>query len=318
MPPSETPTVQQAFDQAKAEHSAQEQAPPESKSSTAAAADTSTTQDTDTAPGASSERATESTDLVSDADFQAIQAKFPNDPVKQRAELNRVFTQKTQELAALRKPLEAQKDLLDALESDPTKTITQLAEQLGLKISPSSAETKVTETAATAVDTALESFRQALGPELDFLADKLGPAMKSMAENIAKTVIDQNVGPLKQQQETLLSRAAAEQTAATMKTFGEKHPDWKTHEPAMVKLMGQLQPNGMAEADYLDLLYQHVTRDTTIADAVKKAMDRITKGAKDADTGDRPTSETKVTDTPPRMPSVMEAFQAAKRGERWS
>lgn len=304
-------TIQQAFEQAKVEQS-QDQAPP-AEASTASTTEDATSQDTTKALGATTERADDPNDLVSDAQFASIQAQFPGDPAKQRAELNKAFTQKTQKLAPYAK-------LIESYEKDAKATIETLAKQHGLTVGPPVESTATTTTAATIADQAIAQVKASLGPELDFLAEPLGKAIHQVAELVAKSVTESTVKPLQEQQTQITTRAAKEQVASVMKQFETKYPDWKTHEPAMETLSRQIQPNGMAELDYLDLLYSHVTREArekTVAEsATKKALEKMTKAAEGAETRTDSTSETKVKETRKSPNSIQEAFAMAKRGER--
>jgi hypothetical protein len=141
-------------------------------------------------------------------------------------------------------------------------------------------------------------FRQDLG-DLDYLADGLAPAVKGLVER----VVTEATAPIKAQAEHLSLRAAREETAGVMKAFGEQHPDWKDHEAAMFDLSQKLQPTGMSSPEYLETLYGLATR------GERQARERETKGAE--------ASRAASSRPEGRTPTFREAFQAAKRGERW-
>lgn len=314
---TEAPTIQQAFEAAKEEHSKPvEQAPPpdastESKASVPA-------QDTDKAAGAPSETAEvpNDSDLISETDWTAL-GKLT--PAQQRAELNKRWTQKTQELAALKKTLEPKQALLDALETDAEGTIKQLAQQVGLTIAPPPAEQKATETATTIADSAAAAVRQHLGPELDFLAEPLTKAIQAVAEQVAKSVTEQAVKPVEEKTNQIVTQAAIEQVKAIEATFAQKHPDWKKYEPAMVKLGATMQPGqGMTELDYLEALYKLASFEDQVQAAGAKAVTRLSKAAEEAEKAPQSVKESTVQRTAPANASIYDAWHAAKRGERWS
>ena len=310
MPETEIATVQQAFDAAKAEHATATEVSPD-KSGSPAQPDEATA-----APPVTKTAPPETPDLLSDEEYAALERTHANDPAKLAKELKAVFTKKTMALAEQRKALEPLQRFQEAYQADAAGTIADLAARHGLKLAPTPQETKVTETAATIAETMAARVKAELGPDLDFLAEPLTRAFKTMAEEVSKTVADQAVKPLKEQQDSLLTRAAMEQTATVMQTFEKTHPDWKTHEAALVALSHQLQPNGMTELDYLDLLYGHVTRDQQIATATKKALERMSIAAETAEPREHPPSDSRITSTSVAPQTIREAYAMAKRGER--
>ena len=317
--PSEPQSIQEAFEQAKVEHSPKEEHAQAADASTEATTAETTSQHTDTAAGATTDTASPQNDLVSDADFAAIQAQFPGDPAKQRAELNKAWTQKTQKLAQASKRYEPYAKLIEAYEHDSKGTVEALAKQHGLTLAEAKAVTETTaatSTAASIADQAMEAVKASLGPELDFLAPALGKAIHQVAEMVAKSVTEQHVKPLKEQQETLTTRAAQEQVETLLAQFSTKHPDWKTHEAAMTALSQKVRPNGMAELEYMELLYSHVTRDSQIADATQKALAKMTKAAQGAETATHAVNDTTVKVTRSSPNSIAEAYAMALRGER--
>jgi hypothetical protein len=341
------PSFQEAFAAAKEEHSklaAEEATDDEHALGTEASTDDEKTDEPPTreakaaaasAESAKPEKKTDATGLITDEEFSQLQTKHANDPAKLRGELEAAFTKKTQALAEQRRSTERLSryvDIIDAYEADPEATVLALAQQHGLSITrpgETTAET-TTETGdtTTAVDAVLTEFKEALGPELEYLADGLAPAITKLVDRLTTTSVQKATEPLKKQTEGLLSKAAVEQTDTVMKAFGESHPDWKTHEDAMFELSQKLAPKGMTEIEYLDHLYKLVTADakaaarekdieTQVAERVKKSIARMTKGAEDAETRTDATPERHVRSTPPETPTFQEAFEAAKRGERW-
>jgi hypothetical protein len=341
------PTFQEAFAAAKEQHSKEstdetvdddEQAPPDEASTDddEAEEDAPPTREGKAAP-ASAESAqpdktkTDTTGLITDEEFAKLQTKHANDPAKLRGELEAAFTKKTQALAEQRRSTERLSryvDVIDAFEADPEATIIALAKQQGLTITRPGETTDETPTddgeTTDAVDAVMGEFKEALGPELEYLADGLAPAITKLVERLTTKATE----PLKKQTEGLLSKAAGDQTEIVMKAFGESHPDWKTHEDAMFELSQKLAPKGMTEIEYLDHLYKLATADakaaarekdieSQVAERVKKSIARMNKGAADTDTRTDATPERHVRPATPETPTFQEAYEAAKRGERW-
>src|SRR5437870_13341919 len=99
----------------------------------------------------------------------------------------------------------------------------------------------------------VETFRNELGPELEYLAD-LAPAITGLVGHAVERALD--VREHRAQQ----AKAAEAATTAVMAAFAEKRPDWKAHEPAMLQLAERIAPQrGMTEVEWLDHLYKSVT-----------------------------------------------------------
>jgi hypothetical protein len=156
----------------------------------------------------------------------------------------------------------------------------------------------------------------------------LVPAIKALVDRLTKQTVAAEVEPLKAQAKVTQTKAAQEATNAVMKTFDETHPGWKDVEDQMTALGAKIQPNGMDELEYLDMLYQHVTRDgqdqsreqtieKEVAARLKKAVARLNEGAEDAETPTRSTPDRQVKTAPPPNAGFRDAYAAAKRGERW-
>lgn len=336
---SDASPFQHAFARAKEEHSkaataTDEQALGDGEASTddEAAAETDTATDEQPAASATTKTATADTTLVSDEDFTTLSTTHANDPVALRKALEGVFTKKTQALAAQRKAVErfeSYAPVLEAYESDPLALIRFLAEENGVELvtkdstaKPATGTATTTET-KTAVDGILDTFRQQLGPELEYLADGLAPAIKGLVESLTKSTVEEATKPLKAHTDQLLTKAAVEQTETVMKSFGDKRPDWKTHEPAMLALAQKIQPNGMTELEFLDHLYVVATRDaweagkdTRIAEEVKKALKKMEKGASTTETRQDSTPESQVRRAPAGPLSWRESYELAKQGVR--
>lgn len=337
------PTFQEAFEAARDQHSRSAEADDEHAASAEASTDDETETDatatrTATAEAASKEAATSEqpstqTGLITDEEFSTLQTKYAKDPAKLRGELEAAFTKKTQALAEQRRSTERLSryvDIIDAYEADPEATVLALAQQHGLTITrPGETTAETADTTTTAVDAVLGEFKEALGPELEYLADGLAPAITKLVERLTASTVDKATEPLKAQTKGLLDRAAVEQTETVLQAFGKTHPDWQEHEDAMFALSQKLSPNGMSEVEYLGHLYKLVTADaqasahakeleTKVAAGVKAAIAKMTKGAETTETRQDATPERQVRSQPPSTPTIHEAYEAAKRGEVWS
>lgn len=343
---SDRPSFQEAFEAAKKEHStptdevAEEEAPQTEASTETEEADAQA-PDVEAAkvPAAKVGKADLSS-LLTDEEFTSLQTKHADNPVALRKSLEAAFTKKTQAVAEERRSMERLQpyaELIDAYETDPEATLSALAERHGLQLvrpgetteTGKTAETAATTQASTAEQLA-EELRTELGEEYEYLVDPLSRALSKVADKLVdqrvKPAIEASTKPLKDQQERILSKAAAEETTAVMTAFGTKHPDWKDHEDAMFAIAQTLDPKGLGEIDYLERCYQLATRDAwekdrdaNIAAAVKKALAKVQKGADTTETQTRATPDSEVRLGPPvgRSPTFEEAHAAAKRGERW-
>lgn len=311
----EAQTIQEAFQAAKAEHSPKASEPSAVEASTDAGDDAGTDEAT-TAPPAQATVTNEISDLISDSEYPDLQVKYKDNP---DGLLKAAYTRATQALAKLSPHADFIADLENPLKR--ADALKAAAEQSGFTVAPKSVEATTTETvketAVTLADDAIASFRTALGPDLDFLADKLAPAIQALAQNVAKATVGQAVEPLQSAQQTLLDKAAQEQQTALLESFTTKHPDWKQHETAITALGAKLQPNGMEPLEFLSTLYTLATKDIAAGETAKKAVARMVKAA-GADEG-KPTavSGDRVAIARPANPTLREAFEAAKRGERW-
>lgn len=149
-------------------------------------------------------------------------------------------------------------------------------------------------------------FREALGPELEYLAESLEPALTKFVETVAATTIAPIVKPLEDEHQAAQQKRAAAATATVMKEFGDRHSDWQEHEDAMFALSEKLQPAaGMTQGEYLDSLYTIVT--------ASKSQEAITTAIADG----LAEKERARHARPAGNPTIREAFEAAKAGIRF-
>lgn len=258
--------------------------------------------------GTKAKPAADSPGILSEAEYGALKTKHANDPDALFHDLNKAFTtssQKRAERLRLADTLEPYADIIEAFEHDTAATLRELAEANGFTLTkkgevvagdpkPAAADTK--DAVAEALGQFQSSLTEALGPELDYLGEPLAkallPAVKGLVEKLAASTVETSIQPLKAHQQQILSQQADDATDAVMSDLEKKFPDYKDHEEAMVALSRKVQPvEGMTEIEYLEHLYHAVTRDgweknkdRLIADAVKKHMAKLSKGAGDEGT----------------------------------
>lgn len=317
MPESDTLSpFQQAVREAKAEQSPPDHAPaPPAVSTDTPVESPPPSQDTETpAAGVTDEPAdahAEPDSLITDAEFREIQAKFPNDPVKQRKEMNRRFTQTMQELAPFR-------DLVRAFSKDAKAAIRNLAPQYGLSVSEPSPQEATAHVSESITADALAQIRKDLGPDFDMLAEPIARALYG--------AITRTVTPLREAQEQTQQQQRAREIAeveresvAMFQAFEAKHPDWKQHENAMIAFMERLPNTGgkMPFGDYVEMVYGHVTRDQqihkSVTDGVKAALEKMTKAAQTAESPTPAVPASRVEAAPRKSGTIREFFHEAKQ-----
>lgn len=289
------PTGKAAFDAARASLSAQ---------SSDHAADTGEGNDTtpeatptveDPAPAADPPVETATTDddgLLTAAEVEKLSEKERG--LYEKAQKN--YTLKTQKLAAERKDFEKWKPLIDAISADPEAAIRKLAEERGLKFAE-----PVTE------DTTPE--------ELKFLEPVLSARDKQLEAKIRA-----ELAPLKEGMDRITSEAIAAETQADEAAFEAKYPDYRKLEPRMLELAQDFIPaRKMEGGKYLAILRTLALAETSEAEKTKKVVEKINKAAANADPVESgiPNSRVEHAIPPPDKRSMRDAWEAAKRGERW-
>lgn len=317
---TDSPTLQEAFEAAKAEHSS-----PERALDAGASTETGTVKGPDeakTEPPVSDAVTPEISDFLSDEELSSLKAKHGTDADALARDLKAAFTKKTQSLAEQRKSVERlaeHADFIDALQKDPLATIQQVAERMGWNIAPKTAEAQATEHADATIAKAQNGLRDRLREKLtahglDFLVDPIADSV----EPSVKEAIEEAIKPMKSALKTHDDRAAEGQRDAVLAAFEAKHPDWKAHEASMTKLSARIKPgDGVEPGEYLETLYDLATKDTREAEAVKRHIAKMTQAAKADEGKSHSVADGQVMTARPANPSIREAFEAAKRGERW-
>lgn len=313
--------LDQAFEAAVAEHSTKEQAGEGGEavedhgSGDTEAESTQQSQDTDEAQGATDEGAEEQ--LLTDEEF----AKVKDDPQAMRKAMNRAFTQKTQALAERRKQLDRYQRFIDAYEQDPLETLKQVAEQNGYRFVKPEEESTTEQPAKTtgdieqAGDDAVDILREALGPELEGLADRLAPAIKQLVSNAANSVVEQRVKPLEERSAQSEAAEAKRQYDAALDRLDGRHKGWTKYKDKMVELDKKLTPQkGTTLDEYLDMLYHLASRDAQTGTKTKQIVKKINEAAQKSDDPGSGVPTSKVSSLP-EDPTLEEAFELALQGK---
>jgi hypothetical protein len=233
--------------------------------------------------------------------------KLKDDPQALRKALNTAFTQKTQALAEQRKALEPYQGLIDRWNTDPQGTVRALAEQAGVRLEQVETKQEVRDATSEVV----AELKLDLGPDLEFLADKLGPALERLIAREAGQAISKEVEPLKQQAQKMQEETVTQQIEANLEMFSDKHPDWRKYEAEMTKIGARFQPVATGKdswMEYMETLYFLATKDGREGDIAKKTVERMKASAEKSQTSEGGVSGSKVTKAAPKGASFDAAF----------
>ncbi len=244
------------------------------------------------------EETTEDTDAILSTDELAA---LPPQERKKAEKWVAKLTRQSQELSATKRDLEEWKTLVDALKNDPDAAIRQLAERRGLKF----VQEPVTQ------DTV-----QPIPEELKFLEPIFAAREKAI-----KAELEAKYGRLEERVDTMSAEAAAAETESTIAQFTAKYPDWKKHEARMLELGQEFIPaKPMSDYKYMEHLHTLATAKITEAEQVKKTVEKINKSVASAEPPQSGVPNHRVehhVPTDPAKRTLREAYEAAKRGEKW-
>lgn len=251
-----------------------------------------------------------SEDLLSQEEYDKLRDK----PEELRKALNKAFTQKTQALAEQRKALEPYQEWVDSFQKDPQGTVRALAERLGIKIEEAETKKEVKD----ATGELIAELRKDLGPDLEFLADKLAPALERITLKLAGQAVSKEIEPLKQQTKALQEEAMVQQIDANLELFSKKHPDWKKYEAKMTEKGIRLHPavdpkTGKPPTwmEYMDDLYYLASKDARDGDIAKKTVERMKDSAEKSESSEGGAPGNRVTKAAPKGMKFDEAFDQA-------
>lgn len=287
------PSFDQAFDAAVAQHSEPAVEPVEP--ATQDEPSETPAEETGAEPALPEESSEE--ELLSEDEYDALK----DNPKALRKALNRAYTQSRQRM----KPYE---NLIKAFEADPDGTLQKLAESRGMSIQRPGQATE-----PNAQEQTVDLLKRSLGPELEFLADKLAPAFD--------TLVQRSIDPVR---DSVLEQGAIREVDGALANLSAKHTDWKDYEPEMSRLGAIFQPGigpdgrpTSTQEEYLENLYFLATRTRSNAQQTKKVVQRLQASAKNAENPDSGVASNKVAPRPSGKPTLREAFEAAKAGTRW-
>jgi hypothetical protein len=246
------------------------------------------------------------------------------DPEAKLKALNQAWTQKTQALSAQQKQLEPLIQLAKGLSESPQKTIQELARSLNVELSPSASPEKAAAVAAETTANLLDSLRESLGPEYDFLADKIAPAIEQAIRNKTADIIGREIEPIRQQARQREEEAVVQRVDLNIEAFSKKHPDWKQYEAQMSDIGKRLVPQHDPQTgqpasweSYMEDLYFLATKDVREADIAKRTIERMQKSADKSDAPDSGVSNNRVGKTAPARKGSFDAdFEEAANDAR--
>jgi hypothetical protein len=309
-------SIEQAYEEAKVEQSAatepsvSDDSPP---SPEAALPDETPPASPETTTGDS-----ESPDLISDAEYQALKDTHKDDPDALVKALKGTFTKKTQALAEERKGLEsvkAYKPFIDALAGAQTPetraaVLRQAAQELGVDLS--AVASPAAEDTATVAQNVADVVREKLGPDYEFMAGPIAQAIEAVMAPIQAQL--QSLSSVGSKADAAVQHIAQQQVNETMTALTAECPDWKQYEQDMVDL-GLKAKEGESALDYAKRAYRIVTLeknyDARVAADVKKSIEQMRKGAK-ASERQIPTAPAHRVKTESTATSIEEMWEEAK------
>jgi hypothetical protein len=251
-----------------------------------------------------------SEDLLTQEEYD----KFKDNPQELRKALNKAFTQKTQALSEQRKSMEPYQNLVENLKNDPQATVRQMARELGIQVEAPETKQEASKVAGQLV----ADLKADLGPDLEFLADKLGPALERITSKLAGQAVEKEIEPLKQQTRELQEKAVTEQVEANLDLFTKKYPDWKKSEAKMTDIGSRLQPMTDPKTgkpptwmEYMEDLYFLATKDARDGDIAKQTVERMQLSAEKSETSEGGVASSRVKKTAPKGMKFDEAFNQA-------
>jgi hypothetical protein len=218
----------------------------------------------------------------------------------------KAFTQKSQKLAEQRRELEPYQEFIKSYQEDPRKTIQWLAEQHGINFRESDSRAETAAKVEAATKTLTDELRAALGEDFDFIGAKIGPTL----ERSIKSIVDESIKPIAQLTNQINLEAAQKKTEAVLQSFDQKHPGWRKHEKAMIDLASKITVKNMDEADFMEMVYGHVTRDLAIAKEARSIVNKINASAAKSESPEGGVEQSRIAPTL-QGKSFKDKFQSA-------
>lgn len=255
------------------------------------------TQESQDTKGAEGDEADDDTAEAATEEEAALIAQLP--PAL-RKQWNRVFTHKTQSIAADTR-------LIRALRANPEAAARRILETI--ETSRKASETADDETPPITKEALRDKFLKIKGVNAE------------QAESLASIMVeslDAAVAPIRARQEQDAIQADADLVDAALTAFQKDHPEFDEIEPQMSALMDELPKGNVSYRKYLDHIHAIVMQDKTVAARVKNITEKIKKNAVAAGTKARsvPSAAVKAGRSG-RLPTFEESAAAAERGETW-
>lgn len=188
--------------------------------------------------------------------------------------------------------------------------IKEMARTAGLVIGPEPTRAETKEAAKGVLDILKEN----LPPEQQFLADSMGPAIVKMIE----ATVERQTAVLKQQADDQMLSQAKNEVETTFSRLEKKYPDLRKFEKEMDKLADKYTraPNADFE-EYVEGLYHLASRDKKVSSTLEKTVAKINKNASKTLPASAQVDDTEVR-RGSKLPTLKEAVDAARRGERFT
>lgn len=233
-----------------------------------------------------------------------------NLPPDLRKQVNRLFTQKTQEFAAEKQKYSSAAELYRALELNPDVTVEMMARQRGFQVvRPQAAQPTPQEQAVK--DENLTALEAQFGPEA-------AKAIMAVSEQIADKKAEARIKPLQDHHQQTQRQQEQADAASAVDALTKEFPDWRDHEQKMIQLAERLPKGDLTKTEYSRILYLAVNPGRTSAATTKAVIDQLNKSAKAAETPAQPVPNQRVASARPKGLSfdaaMKDAAQAASRG----
>jgi hypothetical protein len=190
--------------------------------------------------------------------------------------MNKNYTQKTMALAQ-------ERQLIDALRNPDTRAeaVRVIATLAGYKLadeSPAAAAAAPKTANDLVVDETLKELNKVFDPAVSLA---LKPVLENVAKNVAQSILEREVGPLREATGALTQQAWREQSAAEVKAFKAVHPDIDdAMENKMAALFPKLPPaDDIRPSEYMEFLYRIVKGDVQKAAVAKEVTTRMAAAA---------------------------------------
>lgn len=234
-------------------------------------------------------------------------------PPEIRKHANKLFTQKTQDIAAERQSLSQAKQLAQALTDQPDLTIEMLARQRGFQITKPQAQPPSAQEQAVK-DAHLQALEEQFGPQA-------AQAIVGVAERLAEAKAEARVKPLADFHNQSVQERERQDAASAEEALGKEFPDYKQYVPQMQQIAQNLKPGpGMTKKEFARILYLAANPNRTSAQTTNAVVKKLTESAKAAQAPAQPVSTNRVATSLPAYKTFNEGFQAAyesaKRGEQ--